>query len=201
MRGALLVGALVLLTTPFGAAAAPASPPARPHTLVRVNGVVNGFALDGQRIAWSTQACGPRKCVRTVHIRLLTTRKTLLSREAKCYPSAEQPTQLALAGRAAVWQNLVTGGNSERDVDVWTAVAGARAHKVEHLHYTFDPAEEPAVPTAGAGKLLVYDSEHTTSGSIRRIVSVGTTSRSSTPRPGTSGEPFPSPREASSRAA
>jgi hypothetical protein len=168
---------LALAAGPFVASAlvgagTPEAPTAgRPVTLVRVNGLIDGFAQDAQRIAWSTQAGRPRKCVRTVHIRNLTTRRTLLTRQAGCVRSSEGASGLVLAGRAALWQNLVAGGNSERVVDIWTAVAGARAHKAEHLHLTFDPVNAPDLPTAGSGKLLVYDSEHTSSGSIRRIVS------------------------------
>jgi Tol biopolymer transport system component len=144
---------------------------ARPHTIARVSGFVNGFAQDGPRIAWTTQAGGARHCVRTLHVRTLAAGRRFLTRQRGCLPSTEEPTMVALAGRAAVWQNLAAGGNAERDIEVWTAVAGAHAHKLERLHLRFDPAEgAPTLPTAGAGRLLVYDSERGGAGSIRRIV-------------------------------
>jgi hypothetical protein len=150
------------------------SPAARVQTLVRTGGRVNGFAQDGPRIAWTTQAGPAGHCVQTLHIRSLSTHRTLLTRLDRCPLSSEAPIQLALSGRAAVWDNDVAAGNTELDVDVWTAVGGARrARKVEHLHSTLPPGvyNPPDPPTAGARNLLVYDSEHEEAGAIRRIVS------------------------------
>src|ERR687888_1283150 len=99
-RQALAVGAFVVASGLVGAASPQATMARRPVTLVRVNAWINGFAQDGRRIAWATQAGGPRKCVRTVHIRNLTTRRTLLTRQAGCVRSSEGASGLVLAGRA-----------------------------------------------------------------------------------------------------
>jgi hypothetical protein len=169
--------ALALVVLPLSASAAPAGPTFKSvHTLVRTRGAIDGFAQDGDRIAWLTRSGRGARCVRILHVRSLSSGRTTTTRQPGCL-DFEQAPQLALAGRAAVWQNLTAGGNTERDVDVWTAEAGARnAKKVEHLHVAWDleaGIAYPELPTAGAARILVYDAEHDGAQStraIRRIV-------------------------------
>jgi hypothetical protein len=97
-----------------------------------------------------------------LHVRSLSSGRTTSTRQPGCLAFEEAP-RLALAGRAAVWQNLTAGGNTERDVDVWTAEAGAtKAKKLEHLHVAWDieaGIAYPELPTARAAGGLVYDAE------------------------------------------
>ncbi len=179
MQPRLWIAALLFLLAalPLGASAAPASVAVgKPHTLVTVGDSISGFAQDGPRIAWLTAKGRLKHCVRTLRIRFLPTRRTLTTLQKGCY--LDDATELALAGRAAVWQNLVGVGNLELAVDVWTAVAGARrAHRLDQLIALRDiEAGEPhaVLPLAGAGSLLVYDSEQDNRAprerAIRRVV-------------------------------
>jgi hypothetical protein len=73
----LALAAVLLLGLPAGAQGSPTGAArnlAQPHTIARVSGFVNGFAQDGPRIAWTTQAGGARHCVRTLHVRTLARR-------------------------------------------------------------------------------------------------------------------------------
>lgn len=156
-----------LAATPLGAAALPASSAVRPHTLVRIRGTVQSFAQDGSQLAWLTAAAPSGKCVKTLHVRSLVTRRTATTRKAGRFGSEDSP-RLALAGRAVVWDLLTSGGNSELDLVLFTATAGdRRAHPLGGVHLVRDfgyPFAYPAV--AGAGGMLAYS----VPAGIRRVV-------------------------------
>src|SRR4051812_4424637 len=128
MRIALPLAMLALLT--------PQAPATEPQTLLRVPARIRGFGQDGTRIAWLTGKDG-RRCVRTLHVRSLLTKRSQTATEKGCVPNPEYLSGFALAGRAAAWDSFVAGGNLEFDAAIMSArVPERRAHRVASIHGT-----------------------------------------------------------------
>jgi Tol biopolymer transport system component len=159
-----VVGALapVALALACVAAAAPQAASsrvaARPRTLLVTRYPIRAFAQDGGRIAW----IGPiGRCGHYLHIRTIRTGTTATIPRIGCGLGAHTvwPGKLALAGRAAAWEEG-SCGNTECHLRIASANADARGERVvDRLHLGLDPGNgypEPTPLFAGTGGLLVY---------------------------------------------
>jgi len=142
-----------------------AAPAGKPRTLLTTASQIVSFAQDGMRIAWITAAHRGAPCSRRLHIRSLRSGHTDAVRIG-----CGHYDELALAGRAVLWKNFVSGGNTERELDVMTLREGDRQpRRVEHVHLDLDPGDgfpDAEVLLAGGGDLLVYSTQR----GIRRVV-------------------------------
>jgi hypothetical protein len=135
-------------------AAAEATPIAR---VIRVNGGIAAFAMDGPRIAYEEHATA-KTCNRTFIFNVVTGEK---DRIRGCRPDYGG-RELAIAGRRIVW--IITGcGNSECGEDLATAsLPGLRAHSLAHAQSEGDEGGEELAGTfiqglVGSGKLLAVN--------------------------------------------
>ncbi len=153
----------VALTLVVGATAAarPAVRAAAPRTIATTPGVVEALAQDGRHIAWINPSA---RCGRQVQMLTLPGRRPVYlgSRRGRSCQELTALGSIAVAGTKVVWQALSAVGNTEADIDFFTASLGNRGAQLlkgnAMERETSDPAYayEPPLPMAGDGRALLF---------------------------------------------
>jgi Tol biopolymer transport system component len=147
------LGLLGLAALLIGAPSAAPAPRSSVVTLLAVNGSIDGFAQDGDRIVWSN-ADDP--CKRGIHIRALSTGTT---RNLPACDEGWMQHRMALAGMRALWATVIPSIQTFQ-FEVYTAAAGDRkARSIGDVGIEGGVDNESAfrpVPLAGDGATLAY---------------------------------------------
>jgi hypothetical protein len=121
-----------------------------PHT-VWSGGLVQAFAMDGNRMAWISGAC------RTVRVRRLAGRSATVLGDANVTDCDNRGTPMvALAGRRALW-TVLTYGNFTYTY-VFTRAVGERrkAKQIDYLVHRNDLEGDWVTALSGTGSMLAY---------------------------------------------
>ena len=163
--GALLIGIAAVGAAPTSAPGSPGGTAAlslrlKPRTLLEVRGRIDGFAQDGDRIAWVN---GSEPCRRRLHFRRLSRSTSTVRASAACdseYFAGGSMAGMVLAGKRALWV-YGSASNTAFHFRLFTAavddlrVRAVGSVDTERDPELFDEGYFP-VPMAGAGQMLAY---------------------------------------------